>query len=761
MESAEIMECVTVKNGDNSRIIRNYQSSYKWRRRRDYERAGIRNGRRRFPQGQALPCTSAASLFVTIFVCCSLVYPSTLTCQARTIRQRHPGTKQRQGNRNESGGGDHMRSMPSSMTNDGHGHLDERTSAFFFQWIRRVWKVDTSLVELKEFQYSNYVEAMKDKVDVFYDEDTRYYNSYHQIGEGRGGLDYWEPSDSQNGEAFETGHQGDRNKDNGMAADDSEIQNGMGNDSNHDRDNGSWEDNGDDDDADDDDKYLSVLDYPPVSTRGLAATRDIEAGEIILQIPHAALWTVSNRIDNDPILSEVLGFEARLIHSWDAPSDEIPLLAVALLYNFELWRHADEEQGESPHGAYLQLLDDINVHDLIPHLWDSKTLRRSTTVGVRKVAKAIQKDVKELYQRIMVPLIEEHPQIFGNYQDTYTTYEDDEEEFSSADGDDGLQKEHYRDEEWLFSLERFHWAFALVNSRHWHLPIPDEAKPTSEGDTAKTDSEDQIDENGSPPASMPTDEWMDLQQEMEHRRDEEERRSAEEESHHNGGSDEWAVGNSFLAPLADLLNFGPPSTRGVYNATTHTFDIVATGPIAQGQEITFWYVDACQDVFMANYGFTMPMMVPPCESQRYHNDETGGRFLSTAQFAQRLEQELLSTLDELDHMDDQMEHLVGALKLCDCTPGTHESPDQPKHTPSGSPVPSNGNYEQQRPGRRPPKRTDRNYGDRNQARHAIRGADHNSPVSSIRNADSRRSESLSRSQKRKRRNDNMSSARDL
>ncbi|KAL3927244.1 MAG: hypothetical protein SGBAC_013159, partial [Bacillariaceae sp.] len=246
------------------------------------------------------------------------------------------------------------------MTNEGHSDPDERTSAFFFQWIQKVWDVDTSLVELKDFQYSNYIEAMKDKVDVFYEEETRYYNSFHQIGEGKGNLDYFQPSDSQNGETFETNPESYTNKENGMS--DSENQTGMGNDGNHDPSNeydGSWEDYGGDDD-DDEDKYLSVLDYPPVSTRGLSATRDIEAGEIILQIPHAALWTVSNRIDDDPILSDVLGFEARMIHAWDAPSDEIPLLAVALLYNFELWRHADEEQGESPHGAYLQLLDDTN-----------------------------------------------------------------------------------------------------------------------------------------------------------------------------------------------------------------------------------------------------------------------------------------------------------------------------------------------------------------------------------------------------------------
>lgn len=265
---------------------------------------------------------------------------------------------------------------------------------------------------------------------------------------------------------------------------------------------------------------------------------------------------------------------------------------------------------------------------------------------------------------------------------------------------------------------------------------------------------------------------MDLQQEMEYRRDEEERRRAEEEAKYNSDSDEWAVGNSFLAPLADLLNFGPPSTRGVYNATTNTFDIVATNPIARGQEITFWYADACQDIFMANYGFTMPMMVPPCESERYHNgdDDTGGRLLSTAQFAERLEQELLSTLDELDQMDVEMDHLVQALKSCDCTTGKHHhessQSNPPKHPPPAATSNTRKEEESARHGKRPPKPTARTYGDRNQARHAIRGADHNAPASSTRQADhiSRRSESLSRSRKRKRRKDNnhnKASIRDL
>jgi hypothetical protein len=116
------------------------------------------------------------------------------------------------------------------------------------------------------------------------------------------------------------------------------------------------------------------------------------------------------------------------------------------------------------------------------------------------------------------------------------------------------------------------------------------------------------------------------------------------------------AGNSFLAPVADLLNFGPPCTRGMYNHTTDSFEIIATCPFHQGQEITFFYADACEDVFMANYGFTMPMLVPKCWNPQ---DEATAKI-------RHLSRDLSFAYQQLDIIDQQMDELLTVLHECHC-----------------------------------------------------------------------------------------------
>ena len=533
------------------------------------------------------------------------------------IRQRNSSNNS---NNNKQEEGEELKEEEEYNNNKNNSIDDDnqqQQQSLFLDWVEDALNINTEFVTIENFEYFDYNSAMRDRVDIFYDEENWYYCHYYNTCN----------NNNNNDDDEYTFFHSDKEKDD---EDQIEERRGIVNDEQQKQQQEVYDYYDDDDNDDDEDQFLSVQDYPRVTTRGLAAAKDITSGQIILKIPHAALWTVSNKVDGHPILSKIMGESVRKNkYGWNTEIDEIPILAVALLYyinqeeeeegkkkkvpsstkveieNIEKAKETKEEEEDNgddyytavSYGPYLRLLQQqgINIKEQIPHFWDSKTLRKSATIGVRKVAKGIQRDVRELYERILIPLITDYPNIFGN------------------NNDDDL--------EWMYSLEKFHWAFAVVNSRHWHLPIPDETKEkdgdsnnnNNNGDSSPSPASSinnnnnnvQLfdDNNASPPASMPTDEWMDLQQEVEHRRDEVTTKSKTStttaEGWGGGGrsgeeEDDWSIGNSFLAPVADLLNFGPPCTRGVYNTTTHTFDILATCDIAKGQELTFWYADACQ-----------------------------------------------------------------------------------------------------------------------------------------------------------------------
>jgi hypothetical protein len=370
-----------------------------------------------------------------------------------------------------------------------------------------------------------------------------------------------------------------------------------------------------------------------------------------------------------------------------------------------------------------------------------------------------------MYETVVLVLIEEHPKLFGppNNLERQEPWREQQEE-EEGEEEDSLHQDDEEYDNWMFSLEKFHWAFALINSRHWHLPIPDQSTNPPETKENPPDADtDNIDNTLSddhvsftieqPPASMPTDEWLDQQRELLKKEEEIESRSGgsddEDTDHHKkangddgGGNVEyWPTGNSFLAPVADLLNFGPPCTRGYYNHTAQTFEIIATCPFRKGQEITFWYTDACQDVFVANYGFTMPTMVPKCVDYRQ---------LSQQRRIRQLEIDLAIAYDDLDRMDRHVDNLYTALRDCHCENQTdtlsnnndRRNPNRggmmdaspPSNAPSRRRQNDDNNkknnqeiggsytmYEQRQPGRNRLERGGSGDGGSNDARHAIRG----------------------------------------
>ena len=490
------------------------------------------------------------------------------------------------------------------------------------------------------------------------------------------------------------------------------------------------------------DRFVSVQDYPRISVRGLAAKKDIAIGDVVLRIPYSALLTVTNVIDRDPVLSQVLGKEARKKYGWNAkavrdmevnlgngnaknPTEEsldakskndsnnnhdnnddgedenddsvhfyyeMPLLAVALLHHVQLGPL-------SPLAPYIELLQSTPVQELIPIVWSKEKLRVDANDGVRRVVRGIQRDVREMYTAVLEVLIQDHPHLFGDpnliADDDDVEEEQDEKKIRGEKDEEDEEEDHEVEEEWMFSFEKFQWAFALVNSRHFYLPLTTTSSPgaassssssvskrgsSSSMPTVTPKEEDVQEENAlpqlsseSPPASTPTEDWV-AQQQQNQRKEKESKdtnttSSTELNSTGNGkGSSsnpntpyDWPMGNSFLAPVADLLNFGPPCTRGYYNEDTQSFEIVAMCSFSKGQEVTFWYSDACDDVIVANYGFTHPM-VPKCptledwkrhaESQRKHAD--------------LLYQQLENLYDDLDRMDIELERVHGILNKCDC-----------------------------------------------------------------------------------------------
>mmetsp|Transcript_8044 Transcript_8044/g.9281 ORF Transcript_8044/g.9281 Transcript_8044/m.9281 type:complete len:723 (+) Transcript_8044:178-2346(+) len=438
-----------------------------------------------------------------------------------------------------------------------------------------------------------------------------------------------------------------------------------------------------------------------IIVRGLAATRNINIDEVIISVPYHALITIQTTIDHDPVLSQILGPKARTKNRWiisqnhnlssssknsgsdkggeldsikttnsdekdvtdsssSSPSDknntensnnseddddtsyyEIGLLIVALLYHRSL--------GElSPIWFHINLLLDNSVSGInnVPFLWDVDKLRREfdgieygpAADEVRRLVIDIKRDVKVIYDEIMDVLIKDHNEIFGPAVAIESNIETEQQE-------------------WDFSYERFEWAFAMVNSRKWHLPLADLDVGAYDIFNAPkyNDGRDEIPDPAvgheaatavnSMPAQQPTDEFMSLQ-------DEAIRLEYKDEINNQpplsptirSKIDIVVTKHSFMAPLADMLNFGPPCARGRYNTETQAFEVIATCSFLQGQEVTFWYSDSCDEIMIANYGFTHPM-IGPCPSM----EEWQKRADIWKKYAQSLEKTLDQAYDEFYH----------------------------------------------------------------------------------------------------------------
>jgi len=285
-----------------------------------------------------------------------------------------------------------------------------------------------------------------------------------------------------------------------------------------------------------------------IPVRGLAASRDIQAGERLISIPLDVLISIPNTIDRDPILSRIMGIDARLHYGWahimtledgiqiieEDPYYEIPLLAVAILYHQSLGAEL------SPLWNYISSLLSSPTYT-IPFLLKPHELKETYPQGVRDLSLQIQQDVKEMYYSVMSVLMEDYGEIFGPPSPTTTTNS------SSSPNETPVH---------MFSFDKFLWAFAIVNSHYWHLPV-------SKWRTTWNTNMTLLQENPRPmnDGLDPADTNMNTFKRFD---------SDYEQSK---SKDLFPLKHSFLAPFADLLNFGPPCTHAMINPDTNSFDI--------------------------------------------------------------------------------------------------------------------------------------------------------------------------------------------
>jgi hypothetical protein len=411
-----------------------------------------------------------------------------------------------------------------------------------------------------------------------------------------------------------------------------------------------------------DNNHDAAVAVPIRLVRGLAAKYDIQPGDIVISIPLYSLLSIPTTIDHDPVLSSILGLEARKRYGWaDTSEYELQLLVLAVLYHRSLGK-------DSPLSHYIDILLGTPT-DSFPFLWSDAEMEEKLGTGgsnggeVIQNARGIQHHVYEMYDEVIGTLVKAHPELFAPPNDYYSK----------------------GNSEWIYSYENFQWAFAMVISRHHYLPIHELDDDVSNNTPKRTKHtitttnansllvENQIMHETlssvtdvAPPASQPTDMWVDEAHN-------EERVIVQDETTTMVMTDDdddttvqpLPIKHSFLAPLADLINFGPPCLKGQYNENERVFEFIATCHFAKGNEVTFWYSSDCSDVIIANFGFMHPL-VPSCIEEETKEDWKDNNNKQMREQKDMLETELWQTYEKVDLLKDALTKIEKRLLSCGC-----------------------------------------------------------------------------------------------
>ena len=430
---------------------------------------------------------------------------------------------------------------------------------------------------------------------------------------------------------------------------------------------------------------------PTKLVRGIAAKHAIAIGDIVISIPLYSLLSVPTTIDHDPVLSRILGPTARQRMDWTRSSTaeyEIALLVIAVLYHRSLG-------SDSPLSHYIEILmgaTPTTMIDSFPFLWSEKELQSKAVgdAGVQTLARGIRQDLYEMYDKVMGSLVKERPEIFAPPEGYRINSNN-----NPAGGDAGGSSSSSA-VEWSYSYEKFQWAFALVISRHHYLPIQDfdeedyskatasassaarpiEIPAVAEADNIPSQNQETLSTVSelAPPANQPTNSWVDMAKNEEHVTEDDYLVQETGTTDDDNDDDDITTNiqsvpmrHSFLAPLADLINFGPPCLTGSYNAEEHVFELIATCPFTKGQEVTFFYSSDCSDVIIANFGFLHPL-VPPCDVPP-SQEEWERKSEEWDEKTKMWEKELWEVYQKQDLLKDGLTVLESQLVSCECEDG--------------------------------------------------------------------------------------------
>jgi len=97
------------------------------------------------------------------------------------------------------------------------------------------------------------------------------------------------------------------------------------------------------------------------------------------------------------------------------------------------------------------------------------------------------------------------------------------------------------------------------------------------------------------------------------------------------------------------------------------YSIVAVCPYTSGQEVTFYYSDDCEDIIIANYGFSHPM-IPRCPTMF---EDLKVQITQLKDQAETLTDKLISTQNKLMEVEEEILRLRHGCN-CNCGDSSRE-----------------------------------------------------------------------------------------